>query len=329
MDSIHSKQASQNLGGWRGSIFDFAFSEHENGHEIAIATVIEVWKSSPQPVGAQMVISSSGNFAGSVSGGCVEAAVIQTAQGVMQTGLAKMCRYQVSTDDAFAVGLTCGGQITVLIQLVGGQNGPSWEDLGKLAVQGQSGQSIVYSVDLETFATSVSQTSDSTLPEPVAGVFSHIFQGAKKLVIIGAGHIAQELVPMALQIGLRVMVIDPRGAFANSHRFPNVPCIVEWPDEAMTQVGICANSAVVALSHDDKMDIPALEAAFRSPAFYVGALGSKKTQTKRREALIERGFDQTQIDRISGPVGLDIGARHPAEIAVAILAEIIQAKNRR
>ncbi len=159
-------------------------------------------------------------------------------------------------------------------------------------------------------------------------VFIHVFNPPLRLAIVGAVHIAEPLSRIAALAGYAVTVIDPRGAFASVERFPEVAVSRDWPDEALAALAPDARTAVVTLTHDPKLDDPALEVALRSPAFYVGALGSKRTHAARRERLLARGLDGAEIDRVHGPVGLPIGANSPAEIAVAILAEITQVHRR-
>jgi xanthine dehydrogenase accessory factor len=157
---------------------------------------------------------------------------------------------------------------------------------------------------------------------PEGEFFIHVYNPRLRIVIIGAVHISQALIPIAKAAGYDIVVIDPRGAFATAERFPDIKLHTEWPDEVIAKIGLDAQTAVLALTHDPKIDDPALAAALKSKAFYVGALGSKRTQSKRFERLMAAGFDDAQIARIRGPIGLDIGAKGPVEIAVAIMAEI-------
>ncbi|MCW5748779.1 MAG: XdhC family protein [Alphaproteobacteria bacterium] len=163
-----------------------------------------------------------------------------------------------------------------------------------------------------------------TVETSAGKVFLHAFVPARRLIVVGAVHIAQALVPMAAMTGFDVVVIDPRRAFAADHRFPNVTVVQEWPDEAMERLKPDATTAVVTLTHDPKLDDPALEVALKSDAYYVGSLGSRRTHEKRKARLTEVGISEAQFARIHGPVGLNIGAKSPAEIAISILAEIIQ-----
>jgi xanthine dehydrogenase accessory factor len=180
----------------------------------------------------------------------------------------------------------------------------------------------VVSLARAALASGRSETVDSS----VGRIFLHAFVPASRMIIVGAVHIAQALVPMAAMTGFDVIVIDPRRAFAADYRFPNVTVIQEWPDEAMERLKPDGSTAVVTLTHDPKLDDPALEVALRSDALYVGSLGSRRTHEKRKARLLEAGITEAQFARIHGPVGLNLGARSPAEIAVSILAEIIQVR---
>lgn len=185
--------------------------------------------------------------------------------------------------------------------------------------------------ELEPGAAAIAEALDrlaagrSGVLEADAGVFVRAYVPAPRLLVVGAVHIAQALAPMAAAAGFEVVVIDPRRAFATPERFPGVALCGEWPDEAIARLGLDAASALVTLAHDPKLDDPALAAALRSPAFYIGALGSRRSHAKRLERLAELGLAE-QPGRIHAPVGLDLGGRAPAEIAVAILAELIRAR---
>ena len=171
--------------------------------------------------------------------------------------------------------------------------------------------------------------ASETLDHGGQKIFLHVYVPPQRLVIVGAVHIAQSLAPMAAMLDFDVTVVDPRGAWATGQRFPGVKVIQEWADEAFQEMGLDANTAVVTLTHDPKLDDPALEAALKSDVFYVGALGSKRTHAKRKDRLREAGITDEQFARIHGPVGLNIGAKSPAEIAVSILGQIVEVRARR
>ena len=167
---------------------------------------------------------------------------------------------------------------------------------------------------------------DRSALDPAAKRFVQVFNPPLRLIVVGAVHVAQQLVPLAASAGYDVIVVDPRRAWASGERFPDVALVTEWPDEALQALALDHRTAVVTLTHDPKLDDPALAAALASPAFYIGALGSRRTQERRLERLRSQGVDTAALARIHGPVGLDIGAKSPAEIAVSILAQIIQVR---
>jgi xanthine dehydrogenase accessory factor len=201
-------------------------------------------------------------------------------------------------------------------------------DGAEALVYGDSAEgALVGNAEVLATARAVLASGRSDTIETGAGrLFLHAFIPPPRLIVVGAVHIAQALVPMAAMSGFDVVVIDPRRAFAADHRFPNVTVIQEWPDEAMERLKPDTSTAVVTLTHDPKLDDPALEVALRSNAFYVGSLGSRRTHEKRKARLLEAGVTEAQFVRIHGPVGLDIGAKSPAEIAISILAQVIQVR---
>lgn len=287
------------------------------GHGVALATVIETWGSAPRAVGSHLAIRDDGLFEGSVSGGCVEGDVIAAASDVIATGGFRRLDYGVADERAWEVGLACGGRIGVFLQAVAaGVFAPTLLDA--LAAARGAGREITLTTDLATGAT----TADD---EPGTGRFVRRYPPPLRLAIVGAVHIAQALVPIARLIGVAPTVIDPRGLFAAEPRFAGVAVDPRWPDEALADWRPDAASAVVALTHDPKLDDVALAAALRSDAFYVAALGSRKNHAARRERLAGQGFAEAALDRVRGPAGLDIGAVGPAEIAVSIAAELVAA----
>ena len=283
------------------------------GHKVAIATVIETWGSAPRGVGAHLVIRDDGLFEGSVSGGCVEGDVIVAARDVIADGGWQRLDYGVADARAWEVGLACGGRIAVLVQAVAdGVFAPALLDAGVAARD--AGRTFALATDLSTGITT----------EAMAGDFVRAYPPPLRLAIVGAVHIAQTLVPMAALIGFDACVIDPRGLFAAGPRF-DVAVDARWPDEALNDWRPNAASAVVALTHDPKLDDVALMAALRSDAFYIAALGSRKNHAGRLERLRAQGFDDAALARINGPAGLAIGAKGPAEIALSIAAQMVAA----
>ena len=313
---------SQHLGGLAAAL-------HKDGQKVAIATVLGTWGSSPRPVGAQLVVCEDGSFHGSVSGGCVEGAVVLEALDSLTDGNCKLLEYGVEDEDAFAVGLACGGTIRIMVEPVGIGEGIATTLLDDLANAEYARQAIGLKVDLETWDRAVitpqTHSEDfSGMAGVVGRIYTHIQNPPLRLVLIGAVHIAQFLAPMAQMAGYQVTIIDPRESFASPERFPDQELIVDWPEDALAGLIIDDRTALVTLTHDPKMDTPSLRAVLATKAFYIGALGSTRTHAKRRASMLEMGVTSAQFSRIQGPVGLSIGSKSPAEIALSILAAITQ-----
>lgn len=325
------------------SILQQALQWSGEGQPVACATVVGTWSSSPRPLGSQMVIAPGARFAGSVSGGCVEAAVIAAADELFAGGAARTLRYGVSTEQAWEVGLPCGGSIEVLLREL------SRPLIERLCGAAGRRETVVLVSDLASGADEVWEPSqpsgvDARLaPVLIAALeraqsqlvelgerrwFVHVHAAPLRLVVVGAVHLTQALSELARLSGIDVTVVDPRTAFATDERFPGVARVHSWPDEALTSLRLDRRTAVVVLSHDAKLDEPALAVALRSECFYIGALGSRRTQEARRERLAQAGFGERELARIHGPVGLDIGAASTPEIAIAIMAQLIQALRR-
>jgi len=297
------------------------------GKGAALATVVETWGSAPRRVGAQLAISGEGQIEGSVSGGCVEGAVIVEALEAIDAGAHRLLEFGVSDEDAFAVGLACGGTIRVLVEPIGGAL--SEETLAELVGARAERQAVAYEINLQTGDRRILRDSyqdrmrmDRSGFEEDETVFVAVHNPPLRLIVVGAVHIAQALVPMARIAGYDPVLIDPREVFGSSDRFPGETILLDWPDEAVESLGMDTRTGIVLLTHDPKLDDPALEAALRADVFYIGALGSTRTHAKRVDRLTSAGFSKDDIARIHGPIGLDIGAAGPAEIAVAILAEM-------
>ena len=316
------------------NIPELALDWVDAGRQVALATVVKTWGSAPRPVGAQLVIDGEMAFEGSVSGGCVESAVIFEAVEAMRDGTCRILSFGVSDDSAFEVGLACGGEIEVMVEPVGHGQGPTVEELRALVAARAARRPVVWEVNTATWARRLLErdTSDADLEERFRtdrsvredGVFRGVHNPPLRLVLVGAVHIAQPLVQMAKLAGYDVVLSDPRDSFASASRFPDETFLEGWPDEALEAFGLDARTAVVTLSHDPKIDTPALQVALGSEAFYIGALGSSRTHAKRVAALGEAGLSADRIARIDGPVGADIGAVSPAEIAVSIMAEMTE-----
>ncbi|MGM0661545.1 MAG: XdhC family protein [Pseudomonadota bacterium] len=311
---------------------EMALAWHRAGKGAALATVVETWGSAPRRVGSQLAISGAGEIAGSVSGGCVEGAVVVEALDAIEAGKPVMLEYGVSDDDAFAVGLACGGTIRVLVEPVGSVMP---EDLLAdlvLAREGRVPVAYVTGMDadrrLERAGHEMRFRMDRSGFEDDGTTFVAIHNPPLRLIVVGAVHIAQGLVPMARIAGYDPLLVDPRESFASEVRFPGETVLHDWPDEGLRALGLDARTALVLLTHDPKLDDPALLEALRSDVFYLGALGSTRTHARRVARLQEAGITEDEIARIHAPVGLDIGAAGPAEIAVSILAEMTRVLRR-
>jgi xanthine dehydrogenase accessory factor len=288
------------------------------GEEIALATVVETWGSSPRPIGSKMVVTRSGKMAGSVSNGCIEGAVFEEAQKVLQSGKPKLAAFGVADEVAFEVGLACGGHIEVFVQPLA----PVHQRLIEMLERNEAATLRTNLVTGEADLTAGSQAG-SELARREGDVFVEPLRRPAHLVIVGAIHIAIPLHRMAKLMGYRVTVVDARSKFATKERFPEADeLIVSWPDEAMSKLTLDSSTYVVILTHDPKFDLPALRSVLGKEVGYIGAIGSRKTNQNRFDALRAEGFTDEQLSRVHGPVGLDLGGRGAEETALGILAEI-------
>ena len=289
-----------------------------SGEEVALATVVDTWGSSPRPLGSKMVVTRSGKMAGSVSNGCIEGAVFEEAQKVLESGQPRIAAFGVADEAAFEVGLACGGHIEVFIQ-------PLAPVHRQLIAMLHRDEAATLRTNLVTGAAELTQGAGSTseLAHREGDVFIEPFRRPAHLVIIGAIHIAIPLHRLARLMGYRVTVIDARARFVTRERFPEAnELVVAWPDEAMGRMAIDNSTYVVILTHDPKFDLPALRSVLGKDAGYVGAIGSRKTNQNRFDALRAEGFTEEQLSRVHGPIGLDLGSRGAEETALGILAEI-------
>lgn len=294
---------------------------HEAGRNIALATVVDTWGSSPRPTGSMMIVDDRGAIEGSVSGGCIEGAVITAAGEVMTSGEPQMLDFSVSNDQAWEVGLSCGGRVRVLVEAIG-QKLPFVDKILSatgpviLTTDCTSGNSI--------FAVADNNAGKSRLREDEGKtIFTQILEQPLSLIVIGAVHITQAMVKIAQSLDINVAVIDPRTTFASIVRFPHIDLCTDWPDEALNDREITSGTAIVTLTHDPKLDDAALQVALNSPSFYIASLGSRKTHAARVERLSASGLTEQQIARIHAPAGLSIGAKTPAEIALSVMAQMI------
>ncbi len=318
------------------------------------ATVIRTWRSAPRAVGASMLITADQQVYGSVSGGCVEGDVIKQSRAVLATGEARVLRYGISNDQAWTVGLSCGGAIKVFLQpFLGQQSAPGPEIWQRLQAHMDEDRSCLLVSSLQsrpqhallsvTDATigsmdrSIEREALAHLPlgkstlleQGDPAYFLHAFPKKNHLIIVGAAHMSVDLVTLAQQQGFQVTVIDPRGIFTDSLKALCRPqdLIRAWPEQVLLDLPLDGSTYAVMLTHDPKIDDQALHILLPRKVKYIGALGSRKTHQKRVARLQEAGVAQELIDRIHAPVGLDIDAQSPAEIALSIMAEMVQVKN--
>lgn len=287
------------------------------GHGVALATVIQTWGSAPRRRGSHAIIRDDGLFAGSVSGGCVEGDVIVRAQALLNRGGGfERTDYGVQDENAWTFGLACGGTISILIQTIDAAHFPPAILDTIIATRGR-GQAVSVVTDL---ASGASVVRAEGVGEDADDRFVNPYPAPLRMMIVGAVHVSQSLVPLARQLGYRVLLVDPRDSFAAASRFADIDVDTRWPDEAFAEWQPDGGTAVVTLTHDAKIDDPALASALRSNAFYIAALGSRRTHAARLDRLRAQGFSNEELARIEGPAGLAIGAATPAEIALSILA---------
>jgi xanthine dehydrogenase accessory factor len=291
----------------------------ENGERVALATVVATRRSAPRPVGSKLAASERGELAGSVSGGCVETDVVLAAQDVLAGGGPRLITYGITDEMAFGVGLPCGGEIDVFVEEL---EDAERTEVTLTVVAGAGVGERLHDPGLEREARRRGRSHVLELEDRT--VFADVLAPPPRLLVYGAVDTAEALCRAAKLLGWRTVVADARASFATRKRIPSADeLLVLWPDEALAQVQPDADTALLVLTHDDKFDLPLLEAALRTDAFYVGALGSRRNQERRRGLLLERGLSEEDLDRIAGPSGLDIGADTPAETALSMLAEIL------
>jgi len=304
------------------SVLNSAVNWLRAGHSVAIATVAQTWGSAPRPVGSWLAIRDDGQVAGSVSGGCVEDDLIRRVQTeILTRNTPEMVVYGVSQQEAARFGLPCGGTLRLLVEPK-----PELVVLEKLLEAISTHQIICRTVNLSSGKSILDQGSRHDEFLCTEQEMRTTYGPRWRLVIIGAGQLSLYTADFAIASDFEVIVIDPREEYAEGLNRNDLIFNKGMPDDVLLEIGIDPHTAVVALTHDPKLDDMALMEALKSPAFYVGALGSRKNTQKRKERLLEFDLNQDQVDKLHGPVGLYIGALTPPEIAVSILAEIIAVK---
>jgi xanthine dehydrogenase accessory factor len=288
-----------------------------------VATVIATRKSAPRPIGSKLIVREDGSMEGSVSGGCVESDVVLAAQEVIAGGPARLLTYGITDDMAFGIGLPCGGEIDVFVEPADAEQAET--DVVLTVVAGDGVGEKLHDEELELAARRRGRSHLIDLGD--RKVFADVVEQPARLLVYGAVDTADALCAAAKLLGWHTVVADARPRFATRERLPNADeILVAWPEEALEQVKPDLGTAVVLLTHDDKFDLPMLRGTLATDAFYIGLLGSRRNQERRRALLLEDGMGDEQLDRISGPTGLDIGAETPAETALSILAEILSAR---
>ena len=286
------------------------------GEQAAVATVVSTFGSAPRQPGAKYLVTESGRYVGSVSGGCVESDVAERAQQVFAGGAANLIHYGVSDDDAFEVGLSCGGKIDVWLERADPE---FWREVRAVLDNDEYG--MLYT-NTETGEKRLEKGVLESTGLRDDGIFAEVVEGPLRVMIFGAAEAAEHLCAYGKQLGWHTTVVDARAALVTPERIPSADEIVKaWPDQVLDRID--ERTVVVTLSHEERLDIPAIAAALQRGARYIGAVGAKRTAERRRARLVEQGFSDAEIDRIHGPAGLDLGGRAPAQVALAIAAEIV------
>ncbi|GJM35316.1 MAG: XdhC/CoxI family protein [Saprospiraceae bacterium] len=337
-------------------IFDTIQNWMQVNQPFATATVIKTWGSSPRPIGSTLLINQDMEMAGSVSGGCVEGAVVKAAMDILETGAPQILKFGVSDEEAWAVGLSCGGAIQVFVEPFPAfakmeAERQIWPALQQAfnnneacilvsQLDAGTGKHLLVYPDGRTLGSlpatwskaalvAYNERKNQLLDTDEGQYFVQVFPRKSQLLIIGAAHITTDLVRLGNWYDFETIVIDPRGIFANKTHFPDPPhqLFVDWPVEVLPNFTLDAYTYAVLLSHDPKIDDQALHLLLHSEVAYIGALGSRRTQQKRVKRLTDAGFSEEQIARIHGPVGVDINAQRPKEIALSIMGEIIKVQH--
>ena len=341
-------------------IIDELLPSFNEGKPFALATVTRTWSSAPRPVGASMAVLSTGEVIGSVSGGCVEGAIHEASLEVLASKIPQSVTYGVSDDNAFSVGLTCGGTIELFIQYVSPSTFPEFAEIAAKIVsenaigvatlingEGTFGSRIVSTKNeasgslgdagldhavIESARALLLRGTTKTVKLGAHGenrmddlsVFVESFAPAPRMIIFGAIDFAAAVARIGKFMGYYVIVCDARALFATKRRFPDADeVIIDWPHRYLPKVEVDETTVICVLTHDPKFDVPVLEIALRTSAGYIGAMGSRRTHLDRLERLREIGMTEAEIAKLKSPIGLDLGGRTPEETAISIAAEII------
>jgi xanthine dehydrogenase accessory factor len=288
------------------------------GKRVVLATLVDTDGPSPRDEGAMFAVSSEHDLAGAISGGCVESTIVDIADAIFDGGPAR--RVSMGPDDDFDGGPTCGGTLHVVVREL---DQPTFDAFVLAQERGDSfalalGVDAPHEIRVLHDPAEISRCNERT--------FVLSYGPPPKMFVIGAVDVARPLLTYAKVLGFAVTIIDPRAPFAVPSRFPGAEVFVAWPDEVLERESVGEGDAIVSLAHDPKFDVPGISAALRTPAFYIGAMGSRGTTARRNEALRERGFTDADLARLHAPIGLDLGSRSPEEIALAIVAEIVKEK---
>jgi len=318
----------------------------EAKQKIAIARVVRTWRSSPRPAGSALLVNEEGEMMGSVSGGCVEKAVVAKALKVLETGRPELVKYGVADEEAWEVGLSCGGALSVYIAPFFDEH--DWEIIATcqkenkglvvLTQLDESGDSIFVDPNVENnhpdalneqIRSLYLKNENGIIEEGAFSYFCHVFPPLNQMILIGSAHITAEMIELAKKFGFETIVIDPRDTFVKKTSYKVAPdqLFVKWPQEVLTDFALDHSTYAVILSHDPKIDDEALKLLLRSEVRYIGALGSKRTHAKRVDRLKGYGFSEEEINKIHAPIGVPINALLPKEIALSVMAEVICVKN--
>ncbi|HEX2828943.1 MAG TPA: XdhC family protein [Burkholderiales bacterium] len=295
----------------------------KSGHGVVLVTIVRTWGSAPRPIGALTAIRDDGQVVGSVSGGCVEDDMISRVRaGEIAREKPETTTYGVTEDQARRAGLPCGGTLELVLEPLSEKSG-----IDELLERVERHELVVRTLDMDSGATGIAPGKWSDQLEFDGRTLKSVHGPHWRLLIVGAAQLSHYLAQMAQALDYHVTVCDPREEYADAWTLPGVTFTREMPDDTVLAMSLDAHSAVVTLTHDPKLDDMALLEALKSPAFYIGAIGSRKNNEARRKRLAEFDLAQHEIDRLHGPVGLSIGSKTPPEIAVAILAQMTAVKN--